>query len=206
MDIDIVLASSNAGKLREFQQMLDGLGMSVVPQSELAIESAEETGLTFIENALIKARHASLIAKRPALADDSGLEVDYLRGAPGIYSARFSGADATDTDNNQYLLQRLAGATTRERSARYHTVIVYLKHHLDPTPLICQAQWEGSIAMQPLGDQGFGYDPLFIVADSGRRASELAAPIKNRVSHRGKAMRQLLNAFSRQRISPNESL
>ena len=135
--MDIVLASANAGKLREFQQMLEGFNLAVIPQSELAIESAAETGLTFVENALIKARHATSIAKRPAIADDSGLEVDYLQGAPGIYSSRFAGDHATDKDNNHCLLQRLEGVAMAERTARYHTVIVYMRHALDPTPLIC---------------------------------------------------------------------
>ena len=193
--MDIVLASANAGKLREFQQMLEGFNLAVIPQSELAIESAAETGLTFVENALIKARHATSIAKRPAIADDSGLEVDYLQGAPGIYSSRFAGEDATDKDNNHHLVQRLEGVAMAERTARYHAVIIYMRHALDPTPLICQAQWEGRIALHPLGNGGFGYDPLFIVGDNGRRASELSATVKNRISHRGQAMKQLMDAL-----------
>lgn len=203
--MDIVLASANAGKLREFQQMLEGFNLAVIPQSELAIESAAETGLTFVENALIKARHATSIAKRPAIADDSGLEVDYLQGAPGIYSSRFAGDHATDKDNNHCLLQRLEGVAMAERTARYHTVIVYMRHALDPTPLICQAQWKGRIALQPLGDGGFGYDPLFIVDADGRRASELSATVKNRISHRGQAMKQLLDALGNTHLGAIQS-
>ena len=159
----IVLASSNAGKIKELNDMLAELDMQIVPQQELGIEDVEETGLCFVENAILKARNAALISGMPAIADDSGLEVDLLNGAPGIYSARFAGPEANNASNNKKLLEVLGDAPLEQRSARYQCVIVYMRHATDPTPIICQGSWEGHIALEAKGDGGFGYDPLFYV-------------------------------------------
>jgi len=192
----VVIASGNAGKLAEFRQLLAGPGFQALPQSHFAITEAAETGRTFVENAIIKARHASHYAKLPAIADDSGLEVDYLLGSPGIYSARFSGEGATDASNNAKLLALLQDASPEQRRARYQCLMVYLRHPDDPTPVICQGTWEGRIAFEPQGDGGFGYDPLFLVPDLGCTAAQLDATLKNRISHRGQAMRQLLDKLA----------
>ncbi|WP_163836167.1 XTP/dITP diphosphatase [Spartinivicinus ruber] len=188
----VVLASNNLGKLNEFQHLLGGLNFKMLPQKQFGIQSVEETGLTFVENAILKARHASKIAGLPALADDSGLEVDALNGAPGIYSARFAGEDASDADNNQKLLQLLEGKSLNERTAHFHCVLVYLKHPEDPTPLICHGTWEGIILEEVRGDNGFGYDPLFFVPSEHCTSAELPANLKNKLSHRAQAMQQLL--------------
>ncbi|WP_330926077.1 RdgB/HAM1 family non-canonical purine NTP pyrophosphatase [Candidatus Sororendozoicomonas aggregata] len=188
---EIVLASSNPGKLKEFQQMLSGMGVSLRPQSDFNIAAVEETGLSFVENAILKARHASKQSGLPAIADDSGLEVDALAGRPGIYSARFAGSDATDSDNNRKLLSVLRGVSPEERKARFQCVLVYMRHPEDPTPVICQGSWEGEILNAPKGEQGFGYDPLFYVSTEGCACAELSADVKNRLSHRAKAMAQL---------------
>ncbi|WP_422139221.1 XTP/dITP diphosphatase [Endozoicomonas sp. ALC020] len=188
----VVLASGNQGKLRELQQMLSGLDFEVLAQSEFGIDSVEETGLTFIENALIKARNAAKISGLAAIADDSGIEVDALNGQPGIYSARFAGDDATDKANNQKLLQSLDGLPKERRTARFHSVLVYMRHAEDPTPVICHGSWEGYILESPAGNQGFGYDPLFYVPDYNCAAAELSREQKNSISHRAKAMAQLL--------------
>ncbi|WP_252177971.1 XTP/dITP diphosphatase [Endozoicomonas sp. 4G] len=188
----VVLASGNQGKLIELQQMLSGLDFEVFPQSDFNVDSVEETGLTFVENALIKARHAAKLSGFAAIADDSGIEVDALNGQPGIYSARFAGEQATDKANNQKLLQSLNGLPKEQRTARFHSVLVYLRHAEDPTPLICHGRWEGYILDAPVGDQGFGYDPLFYVPDQDCAAAELSREQKNRISHRAKAMAQLL--------------
>lgn len=192
MSSTIVLASNNAGKLKEFQQLLAERHFDVLPQAQFMIADAEETGLSFVENAIIKARHASKIAGLPAIADDSGLEVDFLDGAPGIYSARFSGAGATDTKNNQKLLKDLHNVPDEQRSARFQCVLVYLRHPLDPTPLICQGTWEGRILKQPQGNNGFGYDPLFLDPTTGLSSAELSKEEKNTRSHRAKALQCLL--------------
>ncbi len=192
MSSKIVLASNNAGKLKEFQQLLAERHFNVLPQAQFMIADAEETGLSFVENAIIKARHASKIAGLPAIADDSGLEVDFLDGAPGIYSARFSGAGATDTKNNQKLLKDLHNVPDEQRSARFQCVLVYLRHPLDPTPLICQGTWEGRILKQPQGNNGFGYDPLFLDPTTGLSSAELSKEEKNTRSHRAKALQCLL--------------
>lgn len=184
----IVLASGNAGKLKEFNQVLAGLNIEVLPQSQFDVGEVEETGLTFVENAIIKARHVSRIAGLPALADDSGLEVDALNGAPGIYSARFSGMGATDARNNALLLEKMAQVPAQQRSARFRCVLVYLRHPEDPTPLICQGSWEGEILDAPQGDNGFGYDPLFWVPDCQCSSAQLAPEQKNSRSHRGQAV------------------
>ena len=172
--------------------MLDELGLEVIPQTALNIPDIEETGLTFVENSILKARNAAALSNLPAIADDSGLEVDYLKGAPGIYSARFAGADATDADNRKKLLDLLAGVPAEQRTARYQTVVVYMRHANDPTPIICQGTWEGTIASDEKGDGGFGYDPLFQVTETNCRAAELDKQTKNRLSHRGKAMANLM--------------
>lgn len=192
MTSKIVLASANAGKIKELQQMLDSLGIEVIPQSVLDVPDIEETGLSFVENSLLKARNATALTNLPAIADDSGLEVDYLRGAPGIYSARFSGEHATDASNREKLLQLMADVPPDQRTARYQTIIVYMRHATDPTPIICQGTWEGTIATDEKGDGGFGYDSIFQVTETDCRAAELDKDSKNRLSHRGKAMANLL--------------
>ena len=192
MNKTIVLASSNAGKVRELNQLLGGLQLEVVPQSHLNVADADETGLTFVENAILKARHAAQHTGLPALADDSGLEVDALHGAPGIYSARYAGAKASDTENLQKLLGLLKDVPQEKRGARFQCVLVYLRHALDPTPLICQGTWEGRILHEPRGANGFGYDPVFYVPTHAVSAAELSPETKNFLSHRGQALRQLL--------------
>lgn len=192
----IVLASSNPGKLKEFQQLLAGVGLDVHPQSEFNVTDAAETGLSFVENAIIKARNACDATGLPALADDSGIEVDALNGAPGIYSARFSGAGASNESNNQKLLQALHNIPEAERTARYQCVLVYMRHAADPTPLICQGSWEGRILTAPAGDGGFGYDPLFYVPTHGCAAAELSKNEKARISHRATALEALLTQLT----------
>ena len=191
----LVLASNNPGKAREIGQLLAGRHITVRPQSDFGVPEAEETGLTFVENALIKARNAALHSGLGAIADDSGIEVDALNGAPGIYSARYAGPGADDMANNRKLLQALADVGEAERSARFQCVMVYLRHAEDPTPLICQGTWEGRILHAPQGSNGFGYDPLFFVPDENCSAAELPPQTKNRLSHRGQALRQLLQAL-----------
>ncbi|MCV6606304.1 MAG: RdgB/HAM1 family non-canonical purine NTP pyrophosphatase [Porticoccaceae bacterium] len=193
----VVLASGNAGKLNEFQHLLADCDIDVVPQSDFAVPEVEETGRTFVENAILKARCASHYAGLPAIADDSGLEVDHLKGAPGIYSARFSGhgesgEDATDTRNNQKLLELMQDVPEEQRTARFQCLLVYLRHPDDPTPIICQGTWEGRILFEPSGDNGFGYDPLFLVPEHNCASAELPKAVKNQISHRGKAMAELL--------------
>jgi len=187
----LVLASNNAGKVREFNTLLSDLGFEVFPQSHFNIASVEETGLTFVENAILKARAACQATHLPALADDSGIEIDALNGAPGIYSARFAGDNATDEQNNLLLLEKLKETPDEKRTARYQCVLVYLRHDLDPTPLICQGSWEGRILFEPRGNNGFGYDPLFYVPEYNCSSAELSPEIKNTLSHRGKALRLL---------------
>ena len=191
----VVLASSNKGKVREFSELLSGRGMAVVPQSDFAVSDADETGLTFVENAILKARNAAVHTGLAAIADDSGLEVDYLNGAPGIYSARYAG-DGGSAANNAKLLQALADVATEQRGARFQCVLVYLRHADDPTPIICQGTWEGRILTAPRGEAGFGYDPLFWVPEEGCSSAELSAERKNELSHRGQALRCLLKALS----------
>jgi XTP/dITP diphosphohydrolase len=192
----IVLASGNSGKLREFQQLLSGLELELIPQSHFFSENVAETGLTFIENALIKARYACEKTGLAAIADDSGIEVDILNGRPGIYSARYAGESANDQDNNTKLLQELNGVPTEKRSARYHAVIVFMRHAQDPTPIVCHGVWEGIILTEPKGTGGFGYDPLFYVPTHGCTSAELTKEEKNNISHRGQAMRELLKQLS----------
>lgn len=195
MNNTIVLATGNNGKLKEFQQVLASTGAQFITQKSLGIEDAAETGLTFVENAILKARNAARHTGLPALADDSGLEVDALRGAPGIYSARFAGPDADDAANNRRLLELLREVPTAARTARFRCVLVYLRHAEDPAPLICQGTWEGLVLDAPRGSAGFGYDPLFWLPKHGCTAAELPIDEKNRISHRGQAMAQLLAAL-----------
>ncbi|SRR5690554_487727 len=196
----IVLASSNKGKLKEFSELLAPHNIEILTQDELGIEPAEETGLTFVENAILKARHASAASGLPALADDSGLEVDALQGAPGVFSARYAGEGAKDEENNQKLLEALKEVPQAQRSARYHCVLVLMRHAQDPTPLICHGSWEGSILTEPRGTGGFGYDPLFWLPDSGCSVAELPAEQKNQQSHRGKALRQLMEQIAQYHV------
>jgi XTP/dITP diphosphohydrolase len=191
----VVMASSNPGKLREINQILAGLGMEVLPQSEFDVPDAEETGLTFVENAILKARHAAKLTDLPAIADDSGLEVDALQGAPGIYSARYAGPGTTDQKNLQKLLDELKDVPEAERTARFQCLMVFMAHANDPTPLICQGTWEGRILFEPRGSGGFGYDPVFYVPNEGCASAELAPEVKNRLSHRGQALSKLLQAL-----------
>lgn len=190
---NIVLASNNAGKVREINELLKAFDFNVVPQSDYDLDSVAETGLTFVENAIIKARYATLKTGLPAIADDSGIEVDALNGAPGIYSARFSGEDATDKTNNIKLLDDLKDIPKAERTARYQCVMVFMRHAADPTPIIASGSWEGIILDSPKGDGGFGYDPLFYVATHQCAAAELSAELKNKLSHRSKALINLLH-------------
>ena len=192
MSQKIILASGNAGKLREFQQLLADCGIDVIPQSAYQIDNADETGLTFVENAIIKARHACQHTGLPAIADDSGLEVDALNGRPGIYSARYAGTQASDSANNTKLLQELNDVMEDQRTARYHCVLAFMWHAEDPTPILCHGVWEGRILSTPRGEGGFGYDPLFFVPTHNCAAAELDKAEKNRISHRGIAMAQLL--------------
>jgi XTP/dITP diphosphohydrolase len=192
---DIVLASSNPGKVREINQLLAALDLQVRPQSEFNVVDAEETGLTFVENAILKARNAARHTGLPAIADDSGIEVDALKGAPGIYSARFAGSGASDQDNLDRLLTELEGVPEEQRSARFQCLMVFMRHASDPTPLICQGTWEGRILTAARGDNGFGYDPVFYVPTHGCSSAELPADVKNLLSHRGQALRQLVSAL-----------
>lgn len=184
----IVLATGNKGKLAEFQHLLESLPFDILPQSDFEVSEAIENGLSFVENALIKARHAAYLTDLPTIADDSGLEVDALNGAPGIYSSRFSGENATDEQNNLRLLSLLQEVPREQRTARFHCLLVYLRHAEDPTPLICQGTWEGLIGFTPEGDNGFGYDPLFYIPELGCTSAQLGKEEKNRISHRAKAM------------------
>lgn len=184
----IVLATANPGKLRELQAVLAGLDFEIVPQSAFGVLEAEETGLTFIENALLKARNAAFYTGLPALADDSGLAVDALGGVPGIYSARYAGAGAGDRANIGKLLAELDGVPAERRTARFVCVLALLHHPADPTPLICQGSWEGTILTEPRGEGGFGYDPIFFVPGEQRTAAELEPAVKNQISHRGQAL------------------
>lgn len=192
----LVLATGNAGKLREMRAILAPWGVDVLPQSDFTAASAEESGLSFVENALLKARFAAEVSGLPAIADDSGLEVDALHGAPGIYSARYAGPAADDAANNARLLRELDAVPGRERSARYRCAMVFMRWPLDPAPIVTQASWEGRIARVPRGTGGFGYDPLFLVGDGEVMAAELDPAHKNEVSHRGQALRALVAALT----------
>ena len=186
----LVLATGNPGKVNELANMLSPLNINVLPQSDFNLGEVAETGTTFVENAIIKARHAAKITGMPAIADDSGLEVDGLNGAPGVYSARFAGESASDQDNIDKLLNELADNPNRK--ARFWCVLVLMRHADDPTPLICSASWEGEITQTQNGEGGFGYDPVFFVAEQNCTSAELTKEQKNAVSHRGQALKKLL--------------
>lgn len=191
----LVLASNNTGKIQELTDLLAPLGFSLTAQGTLGVDAAEETAITFVENALIKARHASRISGLPALADDSGLAVDALDGAPGVFSARYAGENASDADNNAKLLEALKDVPEEQRTAAFHCVLVYLRHADDPTPIICHGIWYGRILTEPHGSQGFGYDPLFWVPERQCASAELHRADKGQISHRGQALRQLVEAL-----------
>ena len=193
----LVLASSNPGKLAEMEALLAPAGVHVVPQDMLGVEPPEETGLTFVENALVKARATCAATGLPALADDSGIVVDALEGAPGVRSARYAGEGATDADNVSRLLESLEGVAAPERGAAFVCVIACLRHARDPCPIVCEGIWEGRILDAPRGAGGFGYDPVFFVEALGRTAAELSRAEKNAVSHRGQALAQLLDRLAR---------
>lgn len=192
----VVLATGNAGKLRELRDLLRPLEIDVVAQSTLGVQPPPEDGDTFVANALIKARHAATLTGLAAIADDSGLEVDALAGAPGVWSARFAGPDATDERNNDLLLRRLAGVPDARRTARYRCAMVYVRSGDDPAPIVREASWDGCIASEPRGAGGFGYDPLFIPRGERRTAAEMSPDEKNRVSHRALALGGLLAALA----------
>lgn len=191
----VVLATGNRGKVREMADLLAAFGLDIVAQTELGVESAEETGLTFIENAILKARHAAAVTGLPSIADDSGLAVDALGGAPGIYSARYAGEEASDQQNLLKLLDALENVPDGQRQAHFHCVLVYLRHAEDPTPLVFHGSWQGEITRSAAGEGGFGYDPIFFVPALGKTAAELSKAEKHAVSHRGKAMTLLLEAM-----------
>ncbi|WP_086981443.1 XTP/dITP diphosphatase [Vibrio aphrogenes] len=192
----LVLATGNQGKVKEMADLLAEFGFDVEAQSQYNVSEVAETGSTFIENAIIKARHAAKATGLPAIADDSGLEVDYLKGAPGIYSARFSGEGATDQKNIEKLLVEMQGVPSEQRSARFHCVLVLMRHENDPTPLVCHGQWEGRILEQTQGNNGFGYDPVFWVPEEACSSAELEPTRKKQLSHRGKALQKLFAALS----------
>jgi len=193
----VVLATGNPGKVREFQAVLAGFGLDILPQSVFSVPEAEETGSTFVENALLKARNAALYTGLPALADDSGLAVDAIGGAPGIRSARYAGSGASDRANIDKLLAELEGVPMAQRTARFVCALALLRHPADSTPLVCQGSWEGVILTEPRGAGGFGYDPVFFVPAENRTAAELDPDTKNRLSHRGQALALLCQQLSR---------
>ena len=192
---EFVLATGNPGKLRELQAMLDGAGYRVRSQAEFDVPDAEETGTTFVENAIIKARHAAALTGLPAVADDSGIAVDALGGAPGVYSARYAGAGASDQANLDKLLEAMRDVPRAERGCRFHCVMAFMRSAEDPTPLLFHGIWEGELLATPRGENGFGYDPLFLVPEHGVSSAELAPAVKNRISHRGRALVQLVAAL-----------
>jgi XTP/dITP diphosphohydrolase len=198
----VVLASGNVGKLREMSALLLPLGFDLVTQSSLGIQSVAETGTTFIENALIKARHAARVAQLPAISDDSGIEVDGLDGRPGVYSARFAGENATDQENLRQLLAEMHGVHPEFRQARYHCVIVFVREANDRDPVIAHGKWEGAIALEPRGTGGFGYDPIFLPAGLHSTAAQLAPEEKNKISHRALALLALVAELREKGLAP----
>lgn len=196
----IVIASSNKGKIKEFQSYFDSFGLILIPQEEMGVSDIEETGKTYVENSILKARHASKVTGLPAIADDSGLSVEYLDGQPGIYSARFSGPGRDDKKNRNLLLKKLESVPFKKRHASYHAVITLLHHHDDPTPYIAHGIWHGIIAKEEKGEFGFGYDSLFIVPDLRCHAAELDVETKQNYSHRGIALRKLTKYLSTNKI------
>ncbi|MDH2378261.1 RdgB/HAM1 family non-canonical purine NTP pyrophosphatase [Providencia hangzhouensis] len=191
----VVLATGNPGKVNELADLLRDFGMDTVAQTSLGVESAEETGLTFIENAILKARHAAAQTGLPAIADDSGISVDALGGAPGIYSARYAGEDATDEQNLIKLLEAMKNVPDDQRQAQFNCVLVYLRHAEDPTPLVFHGRWHGVITHERKGQGGFGYDPIFYVPELGCTSAELTKAEKQAVSHRGRALTMMLDAL-----------
>lgn len=194
----LVLATGNQGKVKEMADLLSAFGFDVKAQSEFNVSDVAETGTTFIENAIIKARHAAKETGLPAIADDSGLEVDALNGQPGIYSARYSGSDATDQKNIDKLLEAMKDVPEAQRTARFHCVLVLMKHENDPTPLVCHGKWEGKILTEQKGENGFGYDPVFFVPEENCASAELDSARKKVLSHRGKALKALFTALEEQ--------
>jgi XTP/dITP diphosphohydrolase len=188
----VVLATGNKGKVKELARMLSDLGIEILPQSEFDVTEVAETGSTFVENAIIKARHAAKQTGLPAIADDSGLAVDALGGAPGVYSARYSGDQATDQSNIVKLLDAMADIPQQKRKAKFLCVLVFIRHADDPTPIICQGEWFGEIMTKQQGENGFGYDPIFWVSEQNCSSAQLTAEQKNVLSHRGKALKLLL--------------
>jgi XTP/dITP diphosphohydrolase len=191
----IVLATSNKGKVKELSHLLAVHNIEIKPQSEFNVSEVAETGTTFVENAIIKARHAAKITGLPAIADDSGLEVDALNGEPGVYSARYAGESASDNDNTDKLLKALEKTPDDLRTARFHCVLVYMKHENDPTPIICHGVWEGTITREKMGELGFGYDPIFWQEAQQKTSAQLPHDLKNSLSHRGQALAKLVQHF-----------
>ena len=195
----VVFASANPGKIKELQELLSPLGLVVVAQGEFSISSVDETAHTFVENALLKARHASKISGLPSIADDSGLEVDFLKCAPGLYSARHAerhGKGSGDVANYEFLLEQLDGLADAQRTARFRSVVVYLRHEFDPSPIIAEGGWEGHILHAPEGKGGFGYDPVFCNHDTMSPTALLSPETKNKLSHRGKAVAEMVKRLS----------
>lgn len=188
----IVLASNNIGKIREFSDILAPLSIELITQSALGIEDIEETGLSFVENALIKARHAAKLSGLPALADDSGLAIAALNGAPGIYSARYAGVECNHNENIAKVLKEMDHIGDSHRHAEFHCVLALMTHDLDPIPLICEGRWAGTILREPKGQYGFGYDPVFYVPEEKMSSAELPKDLKNQISHRAKALHKLI--------------
>ncbi len=193
----IVLASGNAGKVREINNLFEGYGIEIVPQSDFNVPDVAETGTTFVENAIIKARFAAEYTGLPALSDDSGIEVDALDARPGVYSARYAGENATDKDNNNKMLEELDGVRETERTARYQCLIVFMRSHTDPVPIITQGSWEGQILSAPEGNGGFGYDPIFYVPSQKCSGGNLPLEVKNTLSHRAIALKAMLEEFKK---------
>ena len=193
----VVLASGNAGKVRELRQLLGPLDIEVLPQSDFDVPNVTETGLSFIENAILKARHAAMHTQLPAIADDSGIEVDALHGAPGIYSARYAGEGASDADNLRKLIRELSAVPATNRTARYRCALVFMRSEKDSSPIVCQASWEGRLLDSPRGSGGFGYDPLFVPEGVSETFAELGEETKNRISHRSNALRKLKERLTR---------
>ncbi|ABM04747.1 non-canonical purine NTP pyrophosphatase, rdgB/HAM1 family protein [Psychromonas ingrahamii 37] len=193
-----VLATGNKGKVQEMSELLNSFSIEVLPQSQFEVSDVAETGTTFVENAIIKARHAAKVTGLPAIADDSGLEVDFLNGQPGIRSARFAGENATDQENIELLLSKLEGIGTEQRRARFQCVLVYLRHELDPTPIICQGTWQGIITESQQGENGFGYDPVFWVESEQSTSAQLSKQRKAELSHRGQALGKLVELLKKQ--------
>ncbi|MFA6409593.1 MAG: RdgB/HAM1 family non-canonical purine NTP pyrophosphatase [Gammaproteobacteria bacterium] len=191
--MQIVLATNNQDKIREFSALMSEKDVAIIPQSKFSVPEAKETGKTFVENAILKARHAAKYTNLPSLADDSGLVVGALNGAPGIKSARYSGPKATYAKNIAKLLKNLEGIPEDKRIARFYCLLVFLRHEKDPSPIICQGVWEGRILLEPQGENGFGYDSIFYVPTHGVSAAELLPSVKNAISHRGQAIRKIMN-------------